>query len=253
MSEYALVAQSMGKWYGRREVLKGATLWAKPGEVSILLGRNGAGKSTLLKVTAGIVRPDYGVVKFDGVVTDRPVAHRLARRGLLFLPDRGLLSPRFTIGAHLSMVERWFGGDALRAAGNLGVGGLLARYPHQVSGGERRRAELALSLLRGPSVLLADEPLAGVEPGDRDPIMEIFRSLARSGCAVVVTGHDVTDLLLLGDTLTWMTAGTTHHLGAPDRALEHDQFVREYLGPRRLSAAKEALMRRRAQGVIEAE
>jgi lipopolysaccharide export system ATP-binding protein len=243
----------MGKWFGRREVLKGATLWAKRGEVSVLLGRNGAGKSTLLKVTAGIVRPDYGAVKFNGVVTDRPVAHHLAQGGLLFLPDRGLLSPRFTIGAHLRMVERWFGGDAFGVAEEFGVGDLLVRRPHEVSGGERRRAELALSVLRRPSVLLADEPLAGVEPADRDPIMEIFRSLARSGCAVVVTGHDVTDLMLLGDTLTWMTAGTTHHLGTPDKALEHDQFVREYLGPRRLSAAREALVRRRAQGVIEAE
>jgi lipopolysaccharide export system ATP-binding protein len=249
---FVLVAQSMGKWFGRREVLKGATLWARAGEITVLLGLNGSGKSTLIKVTAGVVRPDYGVVHFDGLAAERPVGYQLSSRGLCYLPDRGLLSQKFTLRQHLAMVQRRFGGDGDEVARELGVYGCLDRRPHQVSGGERRRAELAVAVLRSPSVLLADEPLAGITPADRDDIAGVLRTLARRGVALVVTGHDAPELLGLADSLTWMTAATTHQLGSASEALGHDQFVREYLGPENLRAAREELGKHR-QGVSDAE
>ena len=124
------------------------------------------------------------------------------------------------------------GGDRLAVAERMGIAHLMRQRPFQISSGERRRAELALALLRGPRCLLADEPFAGITPADRAAVAGALRELAGQGSAVVVTGHDITDLLAVADNVTWMVAGTTHQLGTAEEARGHDQFVREYLGPR---------------------
>jgi ABC-type lipopolysaccharide export system ATPase subunit len=101
----------------------------------------------------------------------------------------------------------------------------------QLSGGERRRADIALAWICAPRCLLADEPFAGIDPADRELIGQVLLELAREGCALVVSGHEVPHLLETADDVVWMTAGTTHGLGAPEAAVMNDQFQREYLGP----------------------
>ncbi len=238
-------AQSMGKSFESLEVLKGATLWCDAGSVSALLGRNGSGKTTLLECAFGLRRADYGVVHLEEHAYERPAPHRLARLGVFYLPDRDLLSPGHTVERHLKAAAAArvlgpahrsgvadHGGDHLAIAERMGIAHVMRQRPFQISGGERRRAELALALLRGPRCLLADEPFAGVTPADRATVARALRELAGQGTAVVVTGHDVTDLLAVADNVTWMVAGTTHQLGTAEEARGHDQFVREYLGPR---------------------
>lgn len=139
--------------------------------------------------------------------------------------------PKFTLGAQLRMFGDRFGGDARDAAQRVGIEHVLRQRPDQLSGGERKRAELALALIREPTVLLADEPLAGLPPVDRVRLGQVIREMAAAGTAIVVTGHDAPELFGLADDITWMSAGTTHQLGGPREALAHDQFVREYLGP----------------------
>jgi len=112
---------------------------------------------------------------------------------------------------------------------------LLELEESRMSGGERRRAELSLVLARRPICLVADEPLAGIASTDMDEISGVIRKLADEGCAVLVTGHDVNALMALADDVTWMVAGTTHWMGAPESARDHHQFRREYLGPRGFS------------------
>lgn len=227
-----LVADSVGKRYGSRVVLKAASLWAHAGEVTGVVGRNGSGKSTLMKVATGWLAPDHGTVRFGGETTERPRLHRMARRGLFYLPDREVLSPGFSVGAQLALAARRFGaGDARGAAELLGVAHLLDRRPGTLSGGELRRAEMALALARGPTCLVADEPFRGVPPRDAEVLSRAFRALAERGCAVVVSGHEVPTLFAVADRLLWVTAGTSLDLGPPAEARTVGSFRREYLGP----------------------
>jgi lipopolysaccharide export system ATP-binding protein len=228
-------ADSIGKSFGSRTILKAASVWGREGKIAVLFGRNGCGKSTLLKIGAGQLRADHGVVQFAGRAYLRPRLHELASRGLFYLPDRDLLSRRLSLGEQIRAVEWRFG--ASRTAGileQLEIGGLLDQTPLQLSGGERRRAEIAVAWIRAPRCLLADEPFAGIDPADAEVVAEAFREMARQGCAIVITGHEVRQLLATADDIVWMSAGTTHGLGTPEEAVRHEQFRREYLGPVRL-------------------
>jgi ABC-type multidrug transport system ATPase subunit len=234
MSEIVFRADSIAKRFGDRIVLNSATLWVRRGCVTSVMGRNGSGKSTLLRIAAGLQRPDQGVILFNGRVYPRPRLHELARHGLFYLPERGLLQRNLTVGAHLNAVARCYGGahrlDETVAA--LDLGGLLDRLPDTLSGGERRRSELAVALVRKSVCLLADEPFMGVAPKDGEMLAQAFRALASDGCAVAMTGHEVPLLLDHADEVVWLVAGTTHGLGSADEARRHWQFQREYLGGR---------------------
>jgi lipopolysaccharide export system ATP-binding protein len=224
-------ADSIGKSFGSRTILKAASVWARPGTISVLFGRNGCGKSTLLKVGAGLLRADHGVIQFDGRSYLRPHLSELAARGLFYLPDRDFLSRRLTVGEQIQAVEWRFGGS--RTAGvveRLDIGHLMSRTPVELSGGERRRVEIATALIRAPRCLLADEPFAGIDPADAEVLAGTLRSMAREGCAIVITGHEVRQLLDVADDIVWMAGGSTHGMGTPQKAMQHEQFRREYLG-----------------------
>ncbi len=234
MADDILVADSIAKKFGHRKVLSSATLRARAGEVTLLIGRSGAGKSTLLRCIMGSVAADHGTLTFMGHVVARPRWPALARQGLFFLSDRNLLSPAFTIRQHLEMAHRAFPSRGIDdAIEKCGIASLIDRKPFAVSSGERRRAELAFALVRNPSCLLADEPFRSVSPIDREAVARVLRELATRGCAVVVTGHEVNDLLDVADQVTWCTDGTTYELGAPASAVAHWRFGREYMGDRR--------------------
>jgi ABC-type multidrug transport system ATPase subunit len=224
-----LVADCVSKSFGARRVLSAGSLRAHPGQVRVLFGRNGIGKSTLLKIAAGVIAADSGTVHMNGRALLRPSLPQLAMAGVFYLPDHDLLSPAFTLGEQLRFFEQRFGAQSAREAARLArVEDHLARRPQELSGGELRRAELALALARQPRCLLADEPFRGIAPIDHDILSDIFRGMAAAGCAVVVTGHEVQSLLALADHITWCTSGTTYELGTPAQALIHEPFLREY-------------------------
>jgi ABC-type lipopolysaccharide export system ATPase subunit len=230
--ERIFAADSIFKAYGTREILRVASVWAAPGMMTVLFGRNGCGKSTLLKIGVGLMRADRGMVHFRGAVYPRPRLHRLAAQGLFYLPDAGLLTGRMTLREHLHAVAWRFGGGlTAEDAEDLAVAELLDRPAREYSGGEMRRAEVAVAVARQPLCLLADEPLAGIAPTDGERLARVFRRLAARGCAIVATGHEVPELLALADEVVWMTGGTTLGLGTAARAVESEQFRRDYLGP----------------------
>jgi len=227
-----LTADSIAKSFGERRVLSSASLRAVPGELRVLFGLNGIGKSTLLKIAAGLLAPDSGAIHFNGRAYLSVRLAELAAHGLFYLPDHDLLSTAFTVRHQLEMIRRQFGGsDVVDAAEQMGIGAQLDKFPFALSGGERRRAELAAVLVRRPTCLLADEPYRGIAPKDAEDLTAIFAGLARDGVAVVVTGHEVHTLLDAADHISWCTSGTTYELGPPPIAVEHSQFRREYLGP----------------------
>ncbi len=225
-------ADSIGKRFGSRTVLSSASVWAVPGRITVLLGRNGCGKSTLLRVGVGLTSADHGAVHFAGETYLRPRLHQLALRGLFYVPQQGFLTPGLTLRQHLEALERCFGvADGARAFERLGISDLLDVKARALSGGEVRRAEVAIALARAPSCLLADEPFAGLSPATAELLGHTFREFAAQGCAMVLTGQEVPQLMAVADDVVWATAGTTHHLGSPEDAARHDQFCREYLGP----------------------
>ena len=226
-----LVADCIGKKYGERWVLNSASLRATRGELRALLGRNGAGKSTLLRVAAGVISPDTGTVRFNGIMRERARWPQLAREGLCFVPDRELLSNAFTVREQLAFA----GSDHNRIASTadrVEIGQLLDAKPFELSSGERRRAEVAFAMMRQPTCLLADEPLRNISPIDADALLQVFREIAHDGCAVVVTGHEAPAMLAAVDHVTWCTSGTTYEMGPPFMARTDERFVRDYLGSR---------------------
>ncbi len=233
--EPLFAADSIGKAFGRRTILKSASVWAWPGRVTALLGRNGCGKSTLLKIGAGVMRADHGVVRYKGRSYEHASLATLARNGLYYLPDRGGIPLDKTLRVIMDVVAAHYGRPASCAAADaLGLTRLLDTPVLELSGGELKRAEVAVAIARAPSCLIADEPLAGISPLDAEQICQAFRRLCVDGCAVIVSGHEVPSLLALADEVVWSTSGTTHALGSSAVAQSHDQFCREYLGVRPL-------------------
>jgi len=232
--EPRLRLDSFGKKFGLRTVLKSASAWAWPGRITLLMGRNGCGKTTLLRCGLGFTRAEFGVVLFDGspVTGGLPA---LSREGVVFLPDRRLLSLRLTLREHATAFTSVRGADLnATVAAPLSVEDLLDSRPSQMSGGERRRAEIWLTVAAASTCLIADEPFLGIAPADRHRVTAAFRARAATGTAILVTGHEVEDLFDLADEVIWMVAGTTHGLGSPDEAARHAQFRLEYLGTRAL-------------------
>lgn len=218
--------------FGRREVLTGASLWAEAGKITTLLGQNGSGKTTLLRIAAGLLRPDQGVVMLQGTVIHRPRLAKLARRGVVFLPQGRLIVRGYSIRDHLAAVTNVVGRAGVEAAiEHTNLAQLLDRQSRTLSGGEKGRVSLALALALQPSVLIADEPLVGLDPIDQQRLANILQTIASEGVAVVTSGHDTRVLLEVSDAVIWSVAGSTHHLGSPAESAQHEQFRREYLGP----------------------
>ncbi len=219
-------------WRHRSEhVLTSATLRVLPGQMVALLGRVGSGKSTLLKICAGLLASNSGWVRLNGQLFTHPRLSKLASEGLFYLSDRPNLVPNFNLQEHFEAVQARFGpGDRESAIESLRLSDLLLRRARTYSPGERRRAEIALALVRNPICLLVDEVFQGIDPIAVELIGESLRTLARRGCAIVVSGHEMRAILPYADAVTWVTAGTTYDLGKVADALRNQNFRREYLG-----------------------
>ena len=227
-------AEGFVKRFGNAEVLRAAAVRAWPGRVTVLLGRNGSGKSTLLRCALGLLAADNGSVIWRGYATLRPRLVKMARDGLFFLPDRGLAVPHQRVETHIDELRAALAPSASLAARDpLGVAPFSRSRIRQLSGGERRRVELTLALLRDPVCLIADEPLTGLAPAAQEHAVRAFREAARRGTAVLVTGHEVEMLLSLADEVVWIVAGGTRVLGSPEQAWAHPEFACQYLGRRR--------------------
>lgn len=222
---------SIGVTYGARRVLTAASLRAAEGQITALVGRNGVGKTSLLRVGVGLQRPTHGIVYYDGRRYPRPTLPRLARAGLFFLPDRAILDPFIPLRTQLVAVSRHYQGPAVEPlAESLRIASRLSDAPRSLSGGELRRAEIAVALARRPACLVADEPFRGIDPRDIDVISAALRQLAGAGAAVVITGHELAPLQALADAVVWCVAGTTHEFQDAHRAWDDAQLQQEFLG-----------------------
>ena len=232
-----LEVRSIAKTYDRRTVLHDVSLDVHRGEVVGLLGPNGAGKTTCFYSVMGLVKPDSGLIFLDGQdITDLPM-YRRAILGLGYLPQetsifRGL-SVEDNILAVLEVSEPDGHGRRERLEqllGEFGLTGLRESAAMALSGGERRRCEIARALAAEPSIMLLDEPFAGIDPISIADIRELVRELKKRGIGVLITDHNVRETLDIVDRACIIYDGQVLFAGTPE-ALVADQEVRRlYLG-----------------------
>jgi lipopolysaccharide export system ATP-binding protein len=232
-----LAAEGLVKTYGGRAVVKGVSLEIGGGEIVGLLGPNGAGKTTTFSIVVGLVRPDAGLVRLgDRDLTDMPM-YRRARAGISYLPQEPSVFRKMTVEQNLlAILETLDLAPAARKErceellAEFGLEGVRAHRAYALSGGERRRVEIARSLVVSPYFLLLDEPFAGIDPIAVLDIQAIVRRLASSGIGVLVTDHNVRETLSIVDRAYIINAGEILRAGTP-LALSSDAVVKRiYLG-----------------------
>jgi lipopolysaccharide export system ATP-binding protein len=234
-----LVAMGVGKTYKKRPVVRNVSISVRRGEAVGLLGPNGAGKTTTFYTIIGLVRPDTGAILLDGrEITGLPM-YRRARLGIGYLPQeasvfRGL-NVEQNVMAALEVVEplkdrrdRML--DELLA--EFGISHLRRTPALALSGGERRRVEIARALATQPSYILLDEPLAGIDPIAVGEIRDLVSHLKDRGIGVLITDHNVRETLEIIDRAYIMHDGQVLMEGPPQEVVAHKEVRRVYLGER---------------------
>lgn len=234
-----LVASNLGKAFKKRPVLREVSLSVQRGEVVGLLGPNGAGKTTCFYIVTGLISPDYGTISLDGEdITTLPM-YRRSRLGIGYLPQeasifRGL-SVENNIRAMLEVSEPLADQREARLEDLLAEFSVthLRRTPAlALSGGERRRVEIARALASNPSFMLLDEPLAGIDPIAVSDIRELVSHLKDRGIGVLITDHNVRETLDIVDRAYILHDGRVLMDGKPAEIVTHEDVRRVYLGER---------------------
>jgi len=232
-----LAARGLRKRYGDREVLCGVDLHVEPGEVVGLLGPNGAGKTTTFNLIVGEVRPTQGRVFLgEREITDLPMFRR-ARLGITYLPQEPSIFRRLSVADNLNAIlETVEDKPAIRRERlhellqELGLSGKEKLRGDALSGGERRRVEVARALVLEPKFMLLDEPFSGIDPIAVGEIQKVVDQLRTRGIGIVVTDHNVRETLAICDRAYIIKDGTILREGPP-AAIAADAKVREiYLG-----------------------
>jgi lipopolysaccharide export system ATP-binding protein len=232
-----LIARDLGKAYKGRQVVNGVSLSLKRGEVVGLLGPNGAGKTTCFYMITGLIQPDFGDISIDGQdVTLLPMYVR-ARLGLGYLPQEPSIFRGMSVEDNvLSVLETIEPDVATRQAratellAELRIDRLRKQRATSLSGGERRRLEIARALATDPSFILLDEPFAGIDPLAIADIRDLIGFLKQRGIGVLITDHNVRDTLNIIDRATIIFDGEVLFEGSPDEVLHQPDVRRVYLG-----------------------
>ncbi len=238
-----LEAERLQKSYGARKVVKDVHLAVGAGEVVGLLGPNGAGKTTTFYMVVGLVRADDGEIRIDGQPVQRLPIHRRSRLGLSYLPQEASIFRKLTVEENIrAVLELQLGPDG-RALPKAQIDELLERLLHDLSieklrdspapslsGGERRRVEIARALATQPRFILLDEPFAGVDPIAVIEIQRIIAFLKSRGIGVLITDHNVRETLGICDRAYIISEGSVLAEGTPQEIVENAEVRKVYLG-----------------------
>ena len=236
MSE-GLRAVNLSKRYGQKEVVHGIDIELKPQEVVGLLGPNGAGKTTTFYMLVGIVEPNTGKVSLDGqILTDKPL-HERARMGVSYLPQESSIFKKLTVRQNLQIIleqtamtpkEQRARADELMEM--LSITKLADQAAMFLSGGERRRLEIARALILDPQFILLDEPFAGIDPIAVIDIQEIISVLKSMGIGILISDHNVRETLNICDRAYLVYEGTVILEGSPAEIVQSSRARQIYLG-----------------------
>ena len=232
-----LDVRSIAKAYDRRAVLHDVSLGVHRGEVVGLLGPNGAGKTTCFYSVMGLVKPDSGRIFLDGEdITDLPM-YRRAILGLGYLPQETSIFRGLSVEQNILSVLEVSEPDAgvrrqrlEQLLGEFGLTGLRDSAAMALSGGERRRCEIARALAADPSIMLLDEPFAGIDPISISDIRELVRELKQRDIGVLITDHNVRETLDIVDRACIIYDGQVLFQGTPEALVADSEVRRLYLG-----------------------
>lgn len=232
-----LVAHNLVKIYGKRTVVDHVSFRVAPGEVVGLLGPNGAGKTTSFYAVVGLVRPDGGQVTLGGDDLTRDPMHVRARKGVGYLPQEPSVFRKLSVEDNIAAILELQGLDKVEASNRLEA--LLDEFNLQkvrksmgdvLSGGERRRTEIARALASNPAFILLDEPFAGVDPIAVEDIQRIVDQLRHKGIGVLITDHNVQETLHITDRAYLLFEGKILKEGSAEELAADDTVRRVYLG-----------------------
>jgi lipopolysaccharide export system ATP-binding protein len=232
-----LRSEHLKKIYGKRTVVKDSSVNVVPGEIVGLLGPNGAGKTTTFYMITGLVKPDFGRVLLNGDdITALPMYAR-ARKGIGYLPQEASVFRKMTVEENLNAVlellplsgkERKARCEVLLE--ELNIQHIRKSMGYALSGGERRRCEIARTLATNPAYILLDEPFAGIDPITVEEIMQIVIRLKDRGIGILITDHNVHETLSITDRAYILIDGIIYRAGSAEE-LANDQEIRKlYLG-----------------------
>jgi lipopolysaccharide export system ATP-binding protein len=238
-TDEGLVVDNIGKSFRGRAVVKGVSLTLGRGEVSGLLGPNGAGKTTCFYMITGLIPVDYGSIYLDGEnITEQPMYQR-ARMGVGYLPQETSIFRGMTVEQNVMAVVELRERNAQRARDTvtelleeLRIEHLRKAPANSLSGGERRRVEIARALASEPSFMLLDEPFAGIDPLAIADIREVISYLKQRGIGILITDHNVRETLDIIDRASIIHAGQLLFEGKPEDAVDDPEVRRVYLGER---------------------
>jgi len=214
-----LAVHSVEKSFGKRQVVRGVSIYVRRGEAVGLLGPNGAGKTTVFYMITGLIPADRGTIELDGHdVTKLPMYQR-ARLGIGYLPQEASIFRGLSVEQNIRAVLDEFNITRLRKTPSIAL-----------SGGERRRVEIARALATRPNYMLLDEPFAGIDPIAVGDIQDLVRHLTNRGIGVLITDHNVRETLGLTDRAYIVYAGEILTEGNPDEIVNNPDVRRLYLG-----------------------
>lgn len=233
----SLQAKALEKSYGRRSVVRGIEFHVEPGEIVGLLGPNGAGKTTCFHMIVGLIRPDNGQILLRGSAITRDPMYRRARLGIGYLSQEPSIFRRLTVEENLwAILQMREGPEAERRAkmekllAELGLVALRRQIAATLSGGEKRRCEVARALVTDPQFLLLDEPFVGIDPLAVADLQNVVKKLKAKGIGVLITDHNVRDTLEIVDRAYIMYEGRVLREGGARELLADPEARRVYLG-----------------------
>ncbi len=234
---YMLQGDNLVKVYGKKTVVKGASVKVKKGEIVGLLGPNGAGKTTTFYMITGMIRPNNGKILINDKDVTRLPMYKRARKGIAYLPQEASIFQKLTVEENLLAIMQMLGVSRKerkeRCAyylDELSITHLAKSRGYQLSGGERRRTEIARTLVTNPSFILLDEPFAGVDPIAVEDIQNIVHGLKDRGLGVLITDHNVHETLSITDRAYLLFEGNILKEGTAHSLAEDEEVRRLYLG-----------------------
>jgi len=233
-----LEVRGLVKRYGKRTVVDGVDFFVDPGEIVGLLGPNGAGKTTCFRMTCGMIEPERGEVILSGRdVTRWPMYRRARDGGMGYLAQEGSVFRRLTVQQNLLAVMEMLGmkrAERRRRTDELlqqfGITHVRKSRAGSLSGGERRRLEIARCLISEPRIILLDEPFAGIDPVTVQSIQNIIRSLREQGISILITDHQVRETLAISDRGYVIRSGKVLCHGDPDTVRSNPTARKYYFG-----------------------
>ncbi|ARC50141.1 MULTISPECIES: LPS export ABC transporter ATP-binding protein [Neisseriaceae] len=232
-----LVVQNLQKSFKKRQVVKSFSLEIESGEVIGLLGPNGAGKTTSFYMIVGLIAADAGSVTLDGQELRHLPIHERARLGVGYLPQEASIFRKMTVEQNIRAIleistkdKSRIDGEVEKLLADLNIGHLRHNPAPSLSGGERRRVEIARVLAMQPRFILLDEPFAGVDPIAVIDIQKIIDFLKSRGIGVLITDHNVRETLSICDRAYIISDGTVLASGKPDDLVNNEQVRSVYLG-----------------------